>query len=351
MTPTPSTATTSTLTDRYVGSTLRSLPARQRPDIERELRASIADAVDTRVEAGDDPAEAEHAVLTELGDPARLAARYADRPLHLIGPTVYLDYIRLLVALLVIVVPIAAGAVGFARILEGGGVGSVVGEIIDTGISVAVHIFFWTTLLFAVIERSPNLRSGPTGQWTPAALPPLPKRRARLGALIGETVAIVLLTAFVLLSPVVSTETDANGDPIGILSPWLWDTGMVFVFLALAFGGFGITVAKHYVRWSATLAVAGALLTVASATVLIWVAANGRLLNPAFVDAAGWPDGVTRWINLGLVVTAVIALAQTVVETVAGFVARSWVTPDWNQMIQTAVNGVTTRGSRRRSSD
>jgi hypothetical protein len=343
--------TTSTSTDRYVDSALRSLPARQRPDIERELRALIADAVESRVEAGDDPAEAEHAVLTELGDPARLAARYADRPLHLIGPAVYLDYIRLLVALLVIVVPIAAGAVGFARILEGGGAGSVIGEVMSTAITTAVHIFGWTTLLFAVIERSPNLRSGTARQWTPAELPPPPKRRARVGAMIGETVAIVLLTAFVLLSPVVSTETDPNGDPIGILSPWLWDTGMVFVFLGLAIGGFGVTVAKHYVRWNGTLAVVGALLTIASATVLIWVAANERLLNPAFVDAAGWPDGVTRWVNLGLLVTGVIALAQTVVETVAGFVARSWVTPDWNQMIQTAVNGVTVRGSRRRSRD
>jgi len=340
---------TATLTDRYVDATLRSLPSRQRPDIERELRTSIADAVDTRIEAGDDPAEAEHAVLTELGDPARLAARYADRPMHLIGPSVYLDYIRLLAALLIIVVPVAAGAVGFAKIVEGGGVASVIGAAIDTGISVAVHIVFWTTLLFAVIERSPNLRPGTAREWTPAALPPAPKRRARLGTLIGETVAIVLLTAFVLLSPVVSTETDANGDPIGMLSPWLWDSGMVYVFLALAVGGFAITVAKHYVRWNGTLAITGTLLSVASATVLLWVAANDRLLNPAFVEAAGWPDSVGRWVNLGLIVTGVIALSQAVVETVAGFVARSWVTPDWNQMIQAAVKGLTIRGSRKSS--
>jgi hypothetical protein len=90
---------------------------------------------------------------------------------------------------------------------------------------------------------------------------------------------------------------------------------------------------------------------IASATVLIWIAANDRLLNPAFVEAAGWPDGVTRWVNLGLVVAAVLALVQSVVETAASFVARSWATPDWNQMIQTAVNGLTARVSRRRSPD
>ncbi|MFC7484261.1 permease prefix domain 1-containing protein [Luedemannella flava] len=69
--------TTPTLTDRYVDATLRRLPERQRADIERELRASIEDAVEARVDGGEDPADAERAVLTGLGDPARLAAGYS----------------------------------------------------------------------------------------------------------------------------------------------------------------------------------------------------------------------------------------------------------------------------------
>ncbi len=52
---------TATLTDRYVYAVTRSLPESQRADIDKELRASIADAVDARVEAGDHPAEAERA--------------------------------------------------------------------------------------------------------------------------------------------------------------------------------------------------------------------------------------------------------------------------------------------------
>ena len=45
---------------------------------------------------GQDPATAEREVLTELGNPAQLAARYADRRLQLIGPTYYLAWLRLL---------------------------------------------------------------------------------------------------------------------------------------------------------------------------------------------------------------------------------------------------------------
>ncbi|TMR93012.1 hypothetical protein [Nonomuraea basaltis] len=187
----------------------------------------------------------------------------------------------------------------------------------------------------------------PARQWTPDALPQPPSRRARHGTVIAEVVAVVLLATFVMLSPVVSTQTDANGNPIGILSPWLWQTGVVYVFLGLAIAGLGVTVAKSYVNWSVPVAITAVLLSIASTTVLIWVAADDRLLNPAFVDAAGWPSDVARWINVGLIVAAVLAVVQAVVEAAAGFAARSWVTPSWKTMIHTIVEGITIRASRR----
>jgi len=106
-----------TLTDRYVSAALRSIPEQKRADIDRELRASIDDAIDTRVDAGEPQKEAEYAVLTDFGDPARLAAGYADRPLYLIGPALFLDWWRLLKVLLAIVVPIAGAGVLLGRLL------------------------------------------------------------------------------------------------------------------------------------------------------------------------------------------------------------------------------------------
>ena len=98
--------TASTLTDRYVAEAVRGIPAAQRADIETELRASIADAIDDRMEAGADAAAAELDVLTELGAPRRLAASYSARPTALIGPDLYPDFVRVLTALLATVVPI-----------------------------------------------------------------------------------------------------------------------------------------------------------------------------------------------------------------------------------------------------
>ena len=70
---------TTTLTDRYVAAVMRQVPDRQRADIERELRAAIGDDTDARTERGATAQDAEYAALRELGDPARLAARYAHR--------------------------------------------------------------------------------------------------------------------------------------------------------------------------------------------------------------------------------------------------------------------------------
>ncbi|MFE3452291.1 permease prefix domain 1-containing protein [Nonomuraea sp. NPDC059194] len=310
--------TSRTLTDRYVDATLRRVPGRQRPDIERELRASIADAVDDRLEAGGDPAEAELAVLTELGDPARLAAGYADRPLHLIGPGLYLDYVRVLTALLATVVPAVAAAVGLMRALHGAPAASVVGDTLGAALTAGLHLAFWTTLVFVIIERTATSRGRPARPWSPAALPdPPPSRRARYGELITLTVVTVLFSTFILLSPVVSTETDADGAAIGLFSPRLWETGVVHLFIALVIASLGFAYARHYIRWSVPFAVAGSLVDLACPLTLIWLAANDRLLNPAFVQAAGWPPSVPRWIGTGLVVLSIGTLAHTVLDGLA----------------------------------
>lgn len=309
--------TTSTLTDRYVEATLRRLPLRQRPDIERELRASIADAVDDRLAAGGDPAVAELAVLTELGDPARLAAGYADRPLQLIGPGLYLGYLRVLTALLVTIVPAVAAIVGLMRGLQDAAPLTVLGDTLGAAFTAGVNIAFWTTLVFAVIERTAAPRRTPARPWTPAALPEPPSRRARYAELTTLTVVLVLFTTFVLLSPTVSTETDANGAPIGLLSPWLWQTGVVYAFIALVVASLGFAFAKHYVRWSVPVAVAGSLVDLAAPVVLIWLAANDRVLNPAFVAAAGWPMSVPYWTKVVLIVISAGTLAHTVAEGIA----------------------------------
>src|SRR5690606_23087307 len=108
--------------------TVRSLPPQLQAEVRDELRASIADAVDARTEQGEPLEAAERAVLSELGDPSILAAGYADRPLHLIGPKYFLTWWRLLKVLVAIVPACAFGGVVIAQALAGGGIGQIIGE-------------------------------------------------------------------------------------------------------------------------------------------------------------------------------------------------------------------------------
>lgn len=312
------TTTTTSLTDRYIEATLRRVPSHQRPDIERELRTSIADAIDDKLEAGAEPAEAEVAVLTELGDPDRLAAGYADRPLHLIGPAHFLDYRRLLSTLLVTVVPAVAAIVGVVQAVDGEPASAIAREAIYSSITAGFHVAFWTTLVFALLERLPAAKL-PTRQWTPAALPERVGRRTRYVELIAETVAMVLFTSFILLSPVLPIKRDASGDPIGVLDPWLWDTGVIYLFIGLLIVALGFAFAKYYARPSVPFAVGRAAADVATSLALLGIAANDHLLNPAFVEAAGWSSSTTSWTNGIVVATCVATMVNAVVTALRDY--------------------------------
>ncbi|MFB8768399.1 permease prefix domain 1-containing protein [Nocardiopsis alba] len=149
--------TETTLTDRYVWTVTRHLGAEAGPDVARELRASIRDRVEAGIEAGNDPATAEREALTELGDPETLAREYGELPRHLIGPALYPDYVRLLRALLAILAPLALALLFVDRFESGaGGLGEIGVEAAVVLVTVTVHVAFWTTLVFAIIERAPR---------------------------------------------------------------------------------------------------------------------------------------------------------------------------------------------------
>ncbi|WP_245714931.1 HAAS signaling domain-containing protein [Micromonospora inyonensis] len=106
-------------TDRYLAATLRSVPVARREEIATELRASIDDMIEARTTDGQDTAAAEREVLTELGDPAQLAARYAGRRLYLVGPRYYLAWERLLKRLLTFLPATVGIVVGLLGALDG----------------------------------------------------------------------------------------------------------------------------------------------------------------------------------------------------------------------------------------
>lgn len=278
---------TATLTDRYITATVRSLPAQLQGEVRDELQASIADAIDARTEQGEPIEHAERAVLTDLGDPGVLAAGYADRPLHLIGPRYFLTWWRLLKVLIAIVPACAFGGVAIAQALDGATVGSIIGEAIAVTLSVVVHLTFWTTLVFVILERT----GADTGaKWSVDQLPEASHPGTGRGDLIASLVMLAVFAGALLWD---QTRGFVPGDaPIPLLNPdlWPWGIGAVIV-LMVAEAALAIAV---YARgtWTSALAWINTALAVGFVSLALTALGRGELFNPEFVDVILVDNGV-----------------------------------------------------------
>ena len=305
------------LTDRYVWAAARTLPETQRADFGRELRERIGDVIDARVERGAAPADAEHAALVGLGDPVQLASSYIDRPLQLIGPKYFLTWWRLLKLLLVIVVPISAAGLLLAQLISGAEIGEMIGTTIGTAISVGVHLCFWVTLVFAVLERSPGT-SVPVTTWTPEQLPqPRDDARAgRLGDLIASVVFLVLFAIAIVWQQSGAIWVNGERQPIPVLDPALWSFWIPW-FLALIVLEIVFAIFIYLRGWTWVLAGLNVLLNVAFAVPALWLFLSGQLFAPEFVEAIGWPWGEASGVTVAVFVFGVIGV--TVWDIIDGF--------------------------------
>jgi hypothetical protein len=312
-----------TLTERYIAAATRSLSTSTQADVREELQAAIADDVEARIASGESAADAEYAVIMALGDPDALAASYADRPLHLIGPKYYLTWWRLLKLLWAIVPAVAMVGVIIGKSIAGSPIDDIIGTAISVGIGAAVHLAFWVTLVFFVLERS----GADTGvSWTPDALPASADSGAGRGELISTLVFLGIMVAVLLWDrfigvvffatepvQVVAGKVDISAVGISLLHPglWPWWMGGLFVVIALE-ASLAIAV---YVRrgWTKTLAAANTVLALAVAIPAIWLLSNGLLINPEvvtyLVSVADVSSEVPRILAtiIGLVIAGVAA--------------------------------------------
>lgn len=311
-----------TLTERYIDAVTRSLNPTAQDDVRIELEASIADAIEARVEQGESSEDAEHRVLTDLGDPAILAAGYADRPLHLIGPKYFLTWWRLLKLLLWIVPLCAAGGVAIANALADKPIGEIIAQTVVAGIGAIVHVAFWTTLVFVVLERT----GADTGiRWSVDTLPEPQETGAGRGDLIASLVFLSLAAAallwdrfvgFVLVagdSVDIGIGLGSQTTAIPVLHPdlWPWWTGGALVVIGLEAA---LAIAIFAGRgWRAGLAVLNTVLALVFAAGSILLLVTGQLLNPEFVEftlgRGDMPADVGRIVAvlLGVVIVGVAA--------------------------------------------
>ncbi|MCX5121766.1 permease prefix domain 1-containing protein [Micromonospora sp. NBC_00362] len=289
-----------TLTDRYLAATLRSVPSQRRDEIANELRASIEDMIDDRTGGGADPIVAEREVLTELGNPDVLAVRYADRRLQLIGPTYYLVWLRLLKLLLSFIPALVATIVTVVGVASGEGFGAI-GPGIVVALHVGVHIAFWLTLIFAIIERSQPTVDLPA--WTVDQLPDVPANRdISLADTVASVVMLVVAIGYLPFQYYRSWVRGADGENIPILDPALWSFWLPALIVVLAARVVFEIVKYRIGRWNWALFGAKALLDLAFSVPLAWLALSDRLLNPVLADRLSWLADVDNRNIVGAVI-------------------------------------------------
>lgn len=348
----------SNLIDRYVWAALRVVPARQRADLEPEIRVLVADAVEAHLadgtpgasdtnraanapgadtdlgargapgadraasapgadRASDRAAEAERAALVELGDPELLAARYTDRSMALIGPRLYPEWRRLLTLLLPIVVPIATAVIVALAAVGGQPPAQLVGTGISTALNVTIQMAFWFTLAFALFERA-GAQAPDAGPWTPDRLPSLPDAK-RPG--LAETIVIVVSVAVglallawqQLARPIV---VDGVGYPL--FNPDLWSFWLPWFAALLALEA-GLSV----VQWRAggytwTLAGINVVTGLAFALPAVKLLADGSLFDPGLTAAITAQSFGPSLAPLGPVLILLLVVSQTI-DIVDGF--------------------------------
>ncbi|MFT4219581.1 MAG: permease prefix domain 1-containing protein [Microbacterium sp.] len=273
-----------TLIDRYVDTAMRTVPGRQRSDLSAELRALIADQVDARVESGEAPDEAEVAVLTGLGDPDKLAAGYTGRQLHLIGPRYFLTWWRLLKVLLWVVLPGVALGVSLGLAINGGSVGGIVATAAVVLVHAAVHLGFWTTLLFAIIER---MSAGAPSPWAVDSLPEPRLTDVSLVDVVGAVLIRLGLAGYLVFDHfVLPTLSSPNIDRgVSLFDADLWPVWMLGFFAVLGLDIALVVVVYLVGRWTTPLAVVRAILTAIGCAATIWLLVRGELVNPVILES------------------------------------------------------------------
>lgn len=298
----------STLTDRYVHATVRAVPKRERARLGDALRGEIRALVDARIAAGESPADAERAALLELGDPEVRGARYADRPLQLIGPAFFPHWKRLLVVLLTYVPAIVGSIVLLVGVAGGDELGPAIGAGLSAAFGVALQIAFWVTLVFAIVERTAGPSAAPA--WELDDLPEIPAgEHVGHAETAGQIAMDAVLIGLLVWQEVSGVIDGPDGVPIPLLDSALWSSWMPVIIAALVLEAAIAGLAGARGSWTWPLVFASAAQNLLFAVPVIWLALEDRLLDPRFVAEVDWLGEGDNLHRIMLVFAAIVLLS------------------------------------------
>lgn len=187
--------------DRYVKEVGRHLPRKTREDIQAELKSTLVDTLEARVD-GEPSQEDEIELLKEFGPPQKVAASYWPEGQYLIGPRLF-PLFRMVVGIVIIVfiivqlVLFGIAVIFNQEVLTFLSVLDVFSEMVGsafTGFSIIV-------IVFAVLQRF-DVRLETDEKWDPRDLPHLEDvETINRGGMVAEITFSLIFIAILLFLP------------------------------------------------------------------------------------------------------------------------------------------------------
>ena len=281
------------LIERYIYAVTQYLPHKIRADVEKELDSLIADMLNER--CGDiQPEERDiRIVLTELGSPDELAAKYCGKENQsLVSGAYYLVYMRILK----LVLPIAALGIAFASTMNlfTGWDSSVdlfdqlieaLTQLFAAAIGGVIQAFAIITLVFAVLERKKVVSNNKDML---SHLPHVPKDNERIKpheAVIGILLTVIGAIVFLAFPQFVGIWNENTGwisvfDPSVIHS--LWSLVVIWVVLSIIKEIVKLIESQYTKRLAIITVVCD--LVIAAGTLILFL--SRTIINPIFLDSA-----------------------------------------------------------------
>lgn len=286
------------LIDLYIQEVAKRLPEKNREDITLELRSTIDDMLPEDYNEKD-----VKSVLEKLGSPVSLANGYLDRPMHLIGPRyfdVYTTLLKMIIPIAAVIALISMVAENFIGYSGDQAVLNVIFQLIGKGIGeifeVGLHVFFWLTLVFVILERTDTDKgieplTTSLKKWTPDDLKNIsyiPKKKAisKFEVFGGLMWTAVWATLYFYANHLVGVYNGtANG--LKFVSPTFnqdvllqyWPIVVIMIVFEICTSLYKLVQGQ----WTQRLAIGNAILQVAGTIVFIVIVVNPHVFNAGFI--------------------------------------------------------------------
>ncbi|PFV54352.1 hypothetical protein COL00_10540 [Bacillus cereus] len=286
------------LIDLYIQEVAKRLPEKNREDITLELRSTIDDMLPEDYNEKD-----VKSVLEKLGSPVSLANGYLDRPMHLIGPRyfdVYTTLLKMIIPIAAVIALISMVAENFIGYSGDQAVLNVILQLIGKGIGgifeVGLHVFFWLTLVFVILERTDKDKgieplTTSLKKWTPDDLKNIsyiPKKKAisKFEVFGGLMWTAVWATLYFYANYLVGVYNGtANG--LKFVSPTFnqdvllqyWPIVVIMIVFEICISLYKLVQGQ----WTQRLAIGNAILQIAGTIVFIVIVVNPHVFNVGFI--------------------------------------------------------------------